>query len=236
MSPTPATAATTCANPSRPRRERPARRVSDGERASVPARERWNERYAAGGFEAFPDAPAQWLVEHRTLLDELRGARDAPRALDVACGDGRNARHLAELGFAVEAVDVSDVAVGALRSAAAASGLAVTARVADLERDPLPEDAYDVVVCMSYLQRDLFGALRRALRVGGVLLYETFSRAHVEELGKPFNAAYVLDRNELLHAFAQLHVRHYREGVTDRAGEPRGVASLVAQRLAPVRR
>ncbi len=198
--------------------------------ARMDSRDRWNERYAQPERRWLPEQPSEWLVAHSALL------AGGGRALDVACGDGRNARHLAELGFAVEAVDVSDVAVGALRSAAAASGLAVTARVADLERDPLPEDAYDVVVCMSYLQRDLFGALRRALRVGGVLLYETFSRAHVEELGKPFNAAYVLDRNELLHAFAQLHVRHYREGVTDRAGEPRGVASLVAQRLAPVRR
>jgi SAM-dependent methyltransferase len=207
--------------------------VSDDERGRAPARERWNERYGAGGFDAFPDAPAQWLVEHRALLDELRASRDDARAIDVACGDGRNARHLAELGFAVVAVDVSDVAIDALRAAAAESGLAISARVLDLEHDPLPEDAYDVVVCTSYLQRDLFGALARALRPGGLLLYETFARAHVEELGKSFNPAYVLERNELLHAFAQLHVRHYREGVVERGGEQRGVASLVAQRLVP---
>ena len=102
----------------------------------------------------------------------------------------------------------------------------------DLEHEPLPAGDYDIVVCMSYLQRDLFGALQRALRPGGVLLYETFSRAHVEELGKSFNPAYVLDRNELLHAFDELHVRHYREGIAERGGDARGVASLVAQRLA----
>jgi len=207
--------------------------VSDRGPGREPARERWNERYGAGGLEPFPDAPAAWLVEHRELLGELRATRDDPLAIDVACGDGRNARQLAELGFAVDAVDVSDVAIGALRAAAAKTGLAVSARVLDLEHEALPEDAYDVVVCTSYLQRDLFGALARALRPGGVLLYETFSRAHVEELGKPFNPAYVLDRNELLRAFSQLHVRHYREGVADRGGEPRGVASIVAQRLVP---
>jgi hypothetical protein len=84
---------------------------------------------------------------------------------------------------------------------------------------------------MNYLQRDLFGRLQDALRPGGVLIYETFACAHVEELGKPFDPAYVLDRNELLHAFASLHVRHYREGIAERRGESRGVASLVAQRL-----
>jgi SAM-dependent methyltransferase len=195
-----------------------------------PARERWNERYAQDAFCPFPAAPAEWLVEHRSSLGELAGERDDPRALDVACGDGRNARYLAELGFAVDAVDVSDLAIAGLRLAATQRGLLVSARVLDLEREALAVDAYDVVVCMNYLQRDLFGALQDALRPGGLLLVETVARDHVEQLGRRFNPAYVLDRNELLGAFPALHVRHYREGVVERRGEPRGVASLVAQR------
>lgn len=195
------------------------------------ARDRWNERYASGAFEPFPDAPAEWLVQHAALLREAVAGADEPRAIDVACGDGRNARLLAELGFAVDAVDISDVAIAALRQAATERGLRVDARVMDLERDTLQADAYDAVVCTSYLQRDLFAALAGALRPAGLLLVETFSRAHVEELGKPFNPAYVLDRGELRDAFAELEVLDYREGVVDRGGAPRGVASIVARRL-----
>jgi 2-polyprenyl-3-methyl-5-hydroxy-6-metoxy-1,4-benzoquinol methylase len=205
--------------------------VSDRGATRAPARESWNGRYDVAGFEAFPARPAEWLVEHGALLGELAVRERDPRALDVACGDGRNARHLAELGFRVDAVDVSDVAVDALRAAAAQSGLAVDARVVDLGRDVLPCESYDVVICMNYLQRELFGRLQDALRPGGVLIYETFARAHVEELGKPFNPAYVLDRNELLHAFAGLHVRHSREAIAECRGASHGVASLVAQRL-----
>jgi SAM-dependent methyltransferase len=219
-----------------PPHERPqltsVKQVSASPTSRPSPRDRWNERYADGAFEPFPRAPAEWLVEHRALLDELGGAGGDPRALDVACGDGRNARYLAELGFDVDAVDVSDLAIAGLRSAAGKSGLRVSARVLDLERETLPADAYDVVVCMNYLQRDLFAALQAALRPGGLLLFETVSRAHVEELGRRFHPAYVLNRNELLRAFPALHVRHYREGATERRGEPRGVASLVAQRLA----
>jgi SAM-dependent methyltransferase len=196
--------------------------------AAGASRERWNARYDAGSFEPFPAEPAEWLVEHRELL----GAGAGRTAIDVACGDGRNARALAELGFAVDAVDVSDVAIARLRAAAAETGLRVDACALDLEHDAPPPDAYDVVVCMNYLQRDLFGALGAALRPGGLLLYETFSRAHVEELGRAFNPAFVLGRNELLRAFGDLHVLHYREGVAERRGGPRGVASLVARRLA----
>jgi tellurite methyltransferase len=188
------------------------------------ARERWNERRSQGGFEPFPDSPAQWLVDNGALL----GA--GGRALDVACGDGRNALHLARLGFEVDAVDVSDVAIDALRAAAPERAPAVRPRVLDLEREPLPFDAYDVVLNFNYLQRGLFAALERALRPGGWLVFETLGRAHIDELGKRINPAYVLDDNELLRAFPGLRVRRYREGVVARACGPRGVASLVAQR------
>jgi len=190
------------------------------------ARERWNERRSAAGFEPFPDAPAPWLVEHAALLG------GGGRALDVACGDGRNARALARLGYEVDAVDVSDVTIEALRATAAERAPGVHPRVADLEREPLARDAYDVVVNFNYLQRDLFGALEAALRPGGWLLFETFGPAHLAELGRHVNPKFVLAPNELLHAFPRLRVRAYRDGVAEHPGGPRGIASLLAQRPA----
>lgn len=197
-----------------------------------PAREKWNRRYSEEGWEPFPDRPAEWLVENRELVigPGRVGGRPPLRALDVACGDGRNSRYLAQLGFAVDAVDVSDVAIAALRAAAVERDLAVDARRMDLEAEALPVARYDVIVQMNYLQRDLFAALERALSPGGILIVETVSRAHVEELGKSFDPRFVLDDNELLRSFPDLRVRHYREGVVERAGRPRGVASLVAER------
>lgn len=191
-------------------------------------REKWNERYARAAATPFPDAPAEWLVEHRPLLDQPPAGS---RALDVACGDGRNARFLAELGYDVDALDISDVVIERLTAAAASRGLAVTARVADLEGvADLPEGRYDVVVNFNYLQRNLFDRLARALRPGGLLLFETFGTPHVEDLGNVVRPEFVLGDNELLRAFPDLRVRHYREGVAQRSGRPRGVASLVAQR------
>jgi SAM-dependent methyltransferase len=190
-------------------------------------REKWNRRYEEPGFSPFPDTPAEWLVENRALLG------DGGLALDVACGDGRNSRYLAaELGFSVVAVDVSDVAVEALTEAARERGLAVEARVVDLEAEPLPRGEYDVIVNLNFLQRDLFPALAAGLRPGGLLVFETFSEADVGELGKRFDPRFVLAPNELLHAFPGLRVRHYREGVAVRRGEPCGVAGLVAERPA----
>ncbi len=194
-------------------------------------REKWNRRYAEPGFSPFPDGPAAWLVENADLLgDGARAQGGVRRALDVACGDGRNSRYLAERGFAVEAIDVSDVAITALGAAAAEQGLAVEALVVDLEAEPLPAGPYDVIVNLNFLQRDLFPGLAARLRPGGLLVLETFAEAHVRELGHRLDPRFVLGPNELVGAFPGLLVRHYREGVVARGGRARGLASLVAQR------
>ena len=196
--------------------------------ARMNARDRWNERYAPPERQWMPETPAEWLVEHRHLLS------GGGRALDVACGDGRNALYLAQLGYRVEAIDVSDVAIEALRAATQARGLAITIapRVIDLEREPLPAGPYDVIVMLNFLQRDLFEPLQQALAPGGLLIFETLAQAHVQELGHSFNPAYLIETGELPRAFAQLEVLDQHEGVAERSGRPRGVAGIVARRPA----
>jgi len=189
-------------------------------------RERWNRRWAERDVAALERAPAEWLVQSSSLLLTAPGRR----ALDVACGDGRNAGHLARLGFTVDAVDISDVAVEALRAAAAARRLAIRPRRIDLEHAPLPVAAYDTIVQISYLQRDLFGALAEALAPGGILVVETFTRSHVQELGAAMDPRYLLDAGELRHAFPTLTLLRYREGIVQRDEHRRAVASAVARR------
>ena len=197
-------------------------------RAAMDARERWNARYAEHSRGWLPDAPSQWLVAHGDLL------AGGGRALDVACGDGRNALYLARRGYTVDAIDVSDVAIDALRAAIDARDLssAIVPRVVDLEREPLPPGPYHAIVMFNFLQRDLFGALQEALAPGGLLIVETLSRAHVDELGHDFNPAYLLEPGELLRAFGGLKVLDQRDGVVQEARGARGVGSIVVRRPA----
>jgi tellurite methyltransferase len=190
------------------------------------ARDLWNRRWTERGRRALEHDPGAWLVQSRPLLPTAPGRL----ALDVACGDGRNAGYLARLGFVVDAVDISDVAVAAVRAAATELALPVRARRVDLEQATLPAARYDLIVQLNYLQRDLFGALAEALRPGGVLVMETFTRAHIEQLHREMDLRFVLERDELRTAFPSLDVLRYRESITTDATSPRAVAGLVAQR------
>jgi SAM-dependent methyltransferase len=165
--------------------------------------------------------PAPWLVAHRALLPP------SGRALDVACGRGRNAIWLAQQGFATTAIDRDPQLVAALEARARAERLTLTPLVMDLEAGAvgLGEAIYDVVVAIHYLHRPLFPALLAALRPGGVLVYETFTVAQAAR-GRPTNPAFLLEPGELPQLVGPLEVHAAREGDF----EGRMVSSVVASK------
>jgi SAM-dependent methyltransferase len=127
----------------------------------------WNRRYAEGDRHV-TDVPNRFLVAEATGL--------APgRALDLACGAGRNAVWLAEQGWRVTAVDFSGVALSIARQLATRRDVTVDWVEADV-LDWQPERrAYDLV-CVLYLQlpaaerRRVLGRAADAVTPGGTLL------------------------------------------------------------------
>ena len=87
--------------------------------------------------------------------------------------------------------------MAALDARARAKGLPLTAMAMDLEAGAaaLGEAAYDVVVVVHYLHRPLFPAILASLRLGGVLVYETFTRAQAAR--SPHEPAFLLESGEL---------------------------------------
>ena len=165
--------------------------------------------------------PASWLLQHADILPR------EGRALDVACGRGRHALWLAERGLKTMAVDRSPDAVSTVNEEARARHLPLSAEVRDLETgaDPFPPSSYDVIVVVHYLHRRLFPALIAALVPGGLLVYETFTRAQAAR-GKPTNPDFLLESGELLDLVRPLEILASREGDYD----GRMVASVIARR------
>ena len=183
----------------------------------------WDERYRRE--EPYGREPTALLVENRHLLPP------DGKALDVAMGTGRNALYLASLGYEVTGIDVSKVAVEHCRQEAEKRELQVEAILADLESYELVTEAYDLVVNFLYLDRQMSPKLVRALRPGGVLVFETFTTEQLAFAWGPRAPQFLLRPGELRGMFPELEVLLYREGVVEGERGPKAIASLIGRRL-----
>lgn len=158
--------------------------------------EEWNERYRAR--EEIDDEPAALLVD-------AAGSLTPGRALDLACGAGRNAVWLARNGWNVVAIDGSLVAISILGQRAGT--LPIETQVLDLETGaPLPfgDATFDLVTILYYLHRPLLREATRVLKPGGLFVIAIRMRG--------INRRYCVAQGELRVAFAGWEILHEREG------------------------
>jgi len=173
-------------------------------------RDRWDARHMAAD-DADP-APSEFLVESASRLPTTG------RALDLACGRGRNAVWLARRGFTVDAVDVSTIALAKATTLATRHGVAD--RLHTIEHDlsdglPPLDGKYDVVAVLHFREPALWPSLAGLLAPGGVLLIEVLAR---DASNLDVNPDFLGERDELLAAAGGLVVEvHGRATVGKRA-------------------
>jgi SAM-dependent methyltransferase len=193
---------------------------------SAAERDKWDARYRDGAYEGRTHPTA--------LLAEWLPQLPRGRALDVACGAGRNALYLAAHGFAVTALDISAVALERGRRAAAERGLEVEWLCADLDEDferALPAGPFDLIVWVRYVHRTLLPALVARLRLGGTLLCEQHL-ATADPVAGPTSPAYRLVPGELARTARHLRALHSYEGpLVDPDGRHVALAQLVGRRV-----
>jgi tellurite methyltransferase len=176
---------------------------------------KWDERYRSGYGVGGAAEPA--LVNAVSVLSP-------GRALDLACGLGRNALYLASLGWKVTALDSSQVAINALPDS-------IEAVCVDLE---LPEfqiapESYDLICDCYYLQRDLFPKIRNALKPGG-LFVAVIPMADDDPAIRPMNPDFLCRDGELHALFDDWEILHQYEGKPGGDTAKRRVSELVARK------
>ncbi|MBW1643139.1 MAG: class I SAM-dependent methyltransferase [Deltaproteobacteria bacterium] len=169
-------------------------------------REKWDSRYLKDMGGSDPSL----------ILKAFLGLAPIGNALDIACGNGRNSLFLAERGFLVDAVDLSTVATNYL----AGRNPNINVICQDIDSWKIPQNRYEIIVNVRFLDRRLFPMIQDGLRPGGVLIFESFIG------GK--NDKYCLKQNELLQAFESLHIIHYNEKKSDHSDKLDQTVSLVA--------
>ena len=170
---------------------------------SAEDRNKWNQRYAEGSDRK---------TNPVSLLTDWLPQLPVGKALDVACGAGRNAIFLAEAGFKVDAIDISHEGLQQTAQKAAAQGLAVNCIEHDLEQPYDFATDYDVIVVLWYVNLKLINQLCDCLAPGGILLCEEHLHSEQEVIG-PGNPDFRVAPGALRNAVATLEILAYEEVV-----------------------
>lgn len=188
-----------------------------------PDRKRWDGRFKGKGF-AFGKGPAPFLKRNIRLLPK-------GKVLDLASGEGRNAVFLAAHGFDVDAVDISKIGLNKAKRLADEMGGKVHFSLADLDVYKIEKEKYDLIANFYFLRRSLVPEIKKGLKKGGRVIFETYIIEQRElGTGGPKHARYFLKPNELLRLFKDFRVLFYREGIVKEGGRKKAIASLIAEK------
>jgi SAM-dependent methyltransferase len=170
--------------------------------------EQWNERYAAAEL---------WGVEPNRFVSPAAAGLSPGRALDLACGEGRNAIWLAQQGWNVVAVDFAEVAIDRGHRRARELGVEIDWIVADLRTWTPPERAFDFVL-LSYLQLPahervgVWAGASRAVAPGGTFFLVGHDARNVSDgVGGPQDVSVCYTAADVVEAIGELHVDEARE-------------------------
>ena len=197
---------------------------SSSDSCSGDARERWNQKYreaSGAGTWTVPDPFLAQAFSKYILPLFPCGAS----ALDLAGGAGRHAIWLAQQGWEVTLIDISETGVEQARQNAGPLASHIHFVVDDLTRFKASQTQFEVVMACFYLERKIFSEMVKVVRPGGLLVYKTHTLAQAKMTGGPKNPAHLLEPGELLQLARGLCVLHYQEEAAKKA-----TAELVARK------
>ena len=185
---------------------------------------RWDERYDRDMY-IYGKEPAAFLKQ------KISGLKKG-KTLVLAMGEGRNAVYLAQNGFDVTGVDISEVAIEKCNKLARERNTTVNAVVADLTDYDMGEAQFDLITKLYYYDPSIFPQIIDALKPGGMFILEQFSIDHLkyrETSGfGPRNPDYLIKPNELLEHFKSLRILYYEDTVVELdEGMHKGTAAVI---------
>ena len=186
---------------------------------SAEDREKWDQRYREGAY-ASRNYPSEFLRNRAELLN-------IGRAMDLACGLGRNSIYLAELGFEVDAIDVSLVGLEIAREKAKERRLLIHWLNEDLVNDwTIPTQQYDLILMFRFVSSEVLLKLPQLLAQGGALIIEEHLQWPQGNVVGPSGNRFRVKPGELMEGCKELDVLFHYEGLVE---EPDGSMAALAQ-------
>jgi SAM-dependent methyltransferase len=162
---------------------------------------KWNNRYSSGVTGS--NIPESFLIDHVSMLKP-------GSVYDIACGTGRNSIFLAQNGFEVFSIDISDVALTGLKEFSKKSNLDIKTIELDLNLKSGFNNLSKVnnIVAVHYkIPDDFLNIIPSLLRENGIFLYYTFNLKHSE--ARDFRKEFCLKPNELVKKNWKLNLLKY---------------------------
>ena len=146
--------------------------------------ERWNERYSQSAF-AYGEQPNVYLKEQIEKI--LPG-----KILFPAEGEGRNAVYAARLGWAVSSFDISAEGKNKALQLAEKNNVSIDYQVGELKTEQYEPGQFDAMALIyahfpAAIKSDYHKRLDRFIRKGGLIIFEAFSKKHLEYLSRNEN-------------------------------------------------
>jgi SAM-dependent methyltransferase len=182
----------------------------------------WDRKYEEG-LPSLTTPDPFFISAYERLVD--RSFPNAGMALDLAAGLGRHALWLADRGWQVSAVDVSEVAIGKLSQAAGQFNVKINLFAVDAAEYDFVPTRFDLIVLFYHLDRSLFPKIVTALNPGGLFVCK-MAVHWGREIALASANFRPLDKNELVSLVPGLQViDHHERPVRDR-----GVVEFVGRK------
>jgi len=172
----------------------------------------WDERYQTPEY-IFGDQPCQWLIMNQHRLPQ------SGKALALGDGEGRNGVFLAELGFDVTSVDLSQVGLSKARDLASQRGVTIQTVQADLEHYEIKAESQDLIVSIychlpDAARKRVHERAEAALKPGGLFILEAFHHSQLKyQSGGPKTTDLLYDLGALLDDFRMLQILEAFDGI-----------------------
>ena len=196
---------------------RPKQTVSEADRT------RWNDRYQSGEYVG--------RTHPTELIRRWLSICPMGSALDLACGSGRNSRFLADSGYEVVGVDISNVALELAAAKSSDSQRKPRYEVQDLENAQISRK-FDLIVMVRYVNFDLVSKFDTHLRPNGILMIEEhLFRNDIADLAGPKDPSFRVEAGSLKSQLKNVRILHEFEGLTqDPDGNKVALSQIVARK------
>ncbi|NWF90154.1 MAG: class I SAM-dependent methyltransferase [Ignavibacteriaceae bacterium] len=171
----------------------------------------WNKKFSTDEY-IYGTKPNEFLKDQ---LSKLKPAK----ILFVGEGEGRNAVYAAKIGWQVDAIDSSDVAMNKALSLAVQNNVSINYQLADIQSYDFPENYYDAVgiiflhVNENLGERDrLYQKLTASLKKNGTIIVELFSKNQLgKKSGGPQDVSMLCSIDQIKKSFSTLKHKLLKE-------------------------